>query len=153
MNELPEVPQNVLIVRFKNNVEIVANFEMIGPDQGSSGLQVRLHNPMRFGFIQAPSGQHYLQLGQWNPLSVYKFRHVDVDVRDILYTADPSSPLLEYYQDVVHTWDEMIAANPDREFAKVKTVKDMMQDMGEHFDSEDVYPSDDEPDDSKKKMN
>ena len=152
MNELPVPPENVLIVRFKNNTEIVANLEYIGPDQGSSGLQVRLHNPMRFGFIQAQSGQHYLQLGQWNPLSVYKYRFVDVDIRDVLYTSDPSTPLLEYYNDVVSTWDKMIEDNPGREFAKIKTVKDMMQDMGENFDSEDVYPSDG-PDEPNKKMN
>ncbi len=130
-NELPPKRSTIQVIRFDNNTEIIADLEYMGPDQGEAGLLVRLHDAMRFSFIQAPSGQRYLQLAQWNPLSLYKQRFIDIDMRKILYTSDPSDALEEYYIDVVSQWDMFHAQNPDAQFAKIKTVRDMMKDMEE----------------------
>lgn len=125
----------IKVFRFKGGLEIISAYEYIHT-QGEAPL-VRLHNPMRFGFVEGPNGtSHYLQLGLMNPLSLFKERYVDIACMEIFYTAEPSKPLLDYYNSCVSYWNDILEKDPDREFAQIKTVADMLHELSESTKSD-----------------
>jgi hypothetical protein len=123
----------IKILRLSDSgIEIIATIEETSPEE------FQLKDPMRLGFVTGQSGKMYLQLFQLLPLSIYKDRDVVLPKNQIMYIAEPSEMMLEYYVEQIQKLDAAIKEFPGRNFAEFQSLQSMQNDID---GVEEVIPS------------